>query len=208
MNRRYEQAIEVLKSIQETARVSFVTRLGDSPGKMLAMAYALAGHHEEARMAVEDFRRMLPFASIAHFRSLYDHHKRPEDLEFRLDALRRAGFPRWPFGYQGSTKHRANESELKALTMGRTWTGWDVSANAAFVKEFATDGSVMYASKTTLMSGTAELQGDVLCEQFTLSMLGRPRCGYVYRTQDGTATDGNEFTYVNSYTIFKFSIKK
>ncbi len=208
MNHRYEDAIAVLEPLRGTERGIFAARRGDSPDEILAMAYALAGQTTEAREVVEDYLKLIPFANLAYFRSLYDHHKRHEDLEFRLHALRLAGFPEWPFDYQIDPEQQVLGSELKDLTIGRTWAGWDVSRNASFVQEINAEGTIVYAGEATLMSGTAELQDSELCRSFELELIGRRQCGHVYRIQDAEGRERYDFAYVTAPTILKFSIKK
>ena len=206
MNRQYERAIEVLEPIREEAGGMF--GFGDSPGETLAMAYAMLGRQKEARAQIDGLLEQDPFSSLAYHRLHYQHYKRPEDLEFRLDALRRAGLPEWPFGYEGKPEDRLDAAALEEITTGHTWPGWDVSRNDSFVQEFGAAGTLVYASPTTLMSGTAHVQGDMLCMQTEILSMGRVQCGYVYRNPDGTPEEANELTYISPSTILHFSIKR
>jgi adenylate cyclase len=43
----------------------------------------------------------------------------------------------------------------------------------------------------------------MLCEQSENVLLGRPRCGPVYRRTHGAAEPA--YTYVNAFTVFHFS---
>ena len=171
------------------------------------MAYALLGREEEARAEVEGLLEQDPYSSLALYRVHYQHHKRPEDLENRLDALRRAGLPEWPFGYEGNPEYRLNAAALEVITTGHTWTGWDVARKHSFVQEFGAAGTIVYAGGITLMSGATHVQGDMLCMRFESIGMGRVRCGYVYRNPDGTSEEANEFTFVDPGWILHFSIK-
>ncbi|MCZ6862907.1 MAG: adenylate/guanylate cyclase domain-containing protein [Alphaproteobacteria bacterium] len=205
MNGQYERAVEVLEPLREEAGGIF--GFGDSPGETLAMAYALLGREEEARAEVEGLLEQDPYSSLALYRVHYQHHKRPEDLENRLDALRRAGLPEWPFGYEGNPEYRLNAAALEAITTGHTWTGWDVARKHSFVQEFGAAGTIVYAGGITLMSGATHVQGDMLCMRFESIGMGRVRCGYVYRNPDGTSEEANELTFVDPGWILHFSIK-
>ncbi len=204
MNHQYERAIEVLEPIREEAGNIFGS--GDSPGETLAMAYALLGREEEAHAEVARLLKQDPYANLALYRLHYQHHKRIEDLEFRLDALRRAGVPEWPFGYQGNPKDRLNGPALEAISTEQTWTGWDVARDDAFVQEFGTAGEVVYAGGATLMSGSTYVQGGMLCVRFDNISMGRDRCGYVYQNPDGNSEEANEYTFVDPGWILHFSI--
>ncbi len=206
MNRQYERAIEVLEPIREEAGGMF--GFGDSPGETLAMAYAMLGRQKEARAQIDGLIEQDPFSSLAYYKILYQHHKRREDLEFRIDALRRAGVPEWPFGYEGKPENRLDAAALEEITTGHTWTGWDLGRNDSFIQEFGPGGTIVYASPTTLMSGTTHVQGDMLCMQTELILMGRVVCGYVYRNPEGTPAESNEFTYMVPEWILRFSVKK
>ena len=206
MNRQYERAIEVLEAIREEAGGLF--GFGDSPGETLAMAYAMLGRQKEARAQIDGLLEQDPYINLAYYRLHYQHHKRPEDLEFRLDALRRAGLPEWPFGYEGKPEDRLDAAALEEITTGHTWTGWDVSRNDSFVQEFGAGGTTVYGSPTTLMSGTTHVQSDMLCVRYEIISMGRVRCGYVYRNPEGTPAESNEFTFVEPGWILHFSVKK
>ena len=80
--------------------------------------------------------------------------------------------------------------------------------NNSFIQEFGPGGTVVYGSPTTLMSGTTHVQGDMLCVQTELIILGRVVCGYVYRNPEGTPAESNEFNYMVPGWILRFSVKK
>ena len=52
------------------------------------------------------------------------YYRRAEDLDSHLDALKAAGIPEWPLGFEGRAEDRVIGPELRALTSGRTWTGY------------------------------------------------------------------------------------
>jgi adenylate cyclase len=206
MNRQHERAIEVLEPINEEARGMF--GFGDSPGETLAMAYAMLGRQKEARAQIDGLIEQDPYSSLALYKKLYEHHRSHEDLEFRIEALRRAGLPEWPFGYEGKLEDRLDATALEEISSGHTWTGWDLARNNSFVQEFGPGGTIVYGGPTTLMSGTTHVQGDMLCMQTEAINMGRVYCGYVYRNPEGTPAESNEFTYVVPGWILRFSVKK
>ena len=63
------------------------------------MAYAQAGRHEQAKHEVEVFLQRVPSMNVQFYRVMFAHHRRSEDLARRLDGLRKAGLPEWPYGY-------------------------------------------------------------------------------------------------------------
>jgi tetratricopeptide (TPR) repeat protein len=195
-NRRYDEAIEQLEKTREA---------GVDYREELAMTYAQLGRFDEAKRTVESLFNLFPFANLAYFRVLYAHHKREEDLEHRIEALRAAGFPDWPYGYQPRLEDRLDRDSLDALTFGRTWEGHD-GADARFVQQFNQDGRVAFRSRASLLVGTARLNDDMLCVKFPAALLNREDCGYVYRTPEDTPEGATEFVRVALGDIYYFSV--
>ncbi len=204
LNHRYDDAIAVLEPIAEIEDRSY--RLVDTPREILAMAYAQSGRLDQARTQVQALREQYPFINLALYRLYYDHHAREEDLHHRLDALGKAGVPAWPFGFDGDPDHRLNGSALQDLIFGKTWSGTDAGRELPFVEQFGEDGDVVYAAATTIMTGTALITDDELCERFEIFLAGRYGCGRVYRNPSGTSEDRNEYVYVNQATVKYFSL--
>ncbi len=135
----------------------------------------------------------------------FSHYARKEDLNRLLDALRAAGLPEWPMGYQGRPEHRLVGSDIAALTFGRTWKGRDGSGRP-FVQEVSKDGTLAYLGATTLLTGSVSVDGDELCQRNESFLMGRKFCGYVYRNPDGTPAAKDEYSYVSAYGIHRFSV--
>ena len=70
------------------------------------MTYAQLGRLGEAKAVVDEILKRAPYANLEHFRIREAHLKRKEDLEHRIDSLRKAGIPEWPFGYKGRPEDR------------------------------------------------------------------------------------------------------
>ena len=111
MNRHYEKAIEPLEKAREA---SYFAR------EHLAMTYAQLGRLDDAKAEISGLR---PGTNLSFYRVSYAHYKREEDRAHLLDALRKAGVPEWPFGYEGRVEDRLDGSALKTLAFGRTWVG-------------------------------------------------------------------------------------
>lgn len=59
----------------------------------------------------------------------------------------------------------------------------------------------------TNRTGTARIEGDLLCVEFPAAVLGRRDCGYVYRNPRGTPQEHNEYVRVALRAIYHFSVK-
>ena len=195
-NRRYEEAIRHLEKTREA---------GVDYREELAMTYAELGRLDEAKAVVEQLHAVFPFANLAYFRVLYGHYKRAEDLERVIEAFRKAGIPRWAYGYQPLLENRLDRESLEALTFGRTWTGHD-SAGARFVQQFNSDGRFAFRSRASLLVGTVRLEADMLCVKFPAALLDREDCGYVYEDKGGSAENATEYVRVALGDIYYFSV--
>ncbi|MEE8608876.1 MAG: tetratricopeptide repeat protein, partial [Nitrospiraceae bacterium] len=83
---RYDEAIEALKQ-----------RLRRNPNSgeahvLLAAAYGKLGRENEAQAALAEFMKPRPYYTLRHY-AQGEFYKNPEDLEYVLDGLRKAGFP-------------------------------------------------------------------------------------------------------------------
>ena len=144
--------------------------------------------------------------TCAYYRVLYSHHKRPEDLEHRIEALRKAGLPERAYAYDVEAADRIGGPALDALTFGHTWVGHDATG-APFIQQFATDGRVAFKGRASLLSGTAEIKEDLLCIEFPGSLLGREDCGYVYRLPENTPAGAGDYVRVALGDVYYFSVE-
>jgi adenylate cyclase len=195
MNRQYEKAIEPLVKARES---SYLAR------EFLAMAYAQRGRLDDAKAETDSFLKALPDICLSFFRIYYAHHKREADRAHIIEALGRAGFPEWPFGYEGRAQDRLDGSTLKTLALGRTWVG-HTGAGLQFMQEIGADGKVAFRSTQSLVTGNASVQDDMLCLKSAYHLMGRKRCGYVYRNPGGTLEENNAYVYVGPTDLLFFS---
>jgi TolB-like protein len=192
----YARAIETLKRARAEA-----PRLIDIHA-LLAAAYARAGRLSEARDAAAEARRTVPATSVETWRVLYAHFRNGQDLERVLEAMRDAGLPEWPFDFRGEDRDRLSRADISRLAFGRTWQGRTGAGEPALL-QLGRDGKTAFRTPTQIATGTAFVDRDMLCEQSENVLLGRPRCGPVYRrTHDPSEP---EYTYVNAFTLFHFS---
>lgn len=192
----YARAIETL----ERARAE--TRRPDGIYVLLAAAYARAGRLNEARDAVAEARRRVPVMSVELCRVLYAPFRNDRDLELILDAIRAAGLPQWPFDFRGDDRDRLNGADISRLAFGRTWLGRTEAGEPALL-QFSRDGSTAFRTPTQIATGTAFVDREMLCQQSENVLLGRPRCGPVYRRTHDPGEPA--YTYVNAFTVFHFS---
>ena len=195
MNRQYEKAIEPLEKARDT---SIFAR------EYLAMAYAQLDRLDDATAEVDALLKAIPNTSLSYYRVAYAHHKQEEDIAHLLDALRKAGMPEWPFGYEGRAEDRLDGSAIKSLAFGRTWVGY-TGAGLQFMQQIGTDGKLAFRGAQTLITGNASIQEDMLCLKSANYLMGRKCCGYVYRNPEGTHEENDAYVYVNPTSHWFFS---
>ncbi|WP_202329951.1 BTAD domain-containing putative transcriptional regulator [Mesorhizobium sp. L-8-3] len=193
----YVRAIETLERARAEALRGEVGISG-----LLAAAYARAGRLSEARAVAAEARRTTPLISIELWRVQYAHFRNGQDLERVLDAMREAGIPQWPFDFRGDDRDRLKGEDISRLALGRTWRGQTEAGESALL-QFGRDGKTAFRTPTQIVTGTAFVDRDMLCEQSENVLLGRPRCGPVYRRTHGAGEPA--YTYANAFTVFHFS---
>ena len=112
----------------------------------------------------------------------------------------------WPFGNKGRPEDRLDERAIAALTFGRTWIGQDPDG-APFIQETSQDGKVGFRNPVSLLTGTAWVEGGMLCYQFPAAPLSRKACGYLFRNPGGTPEEQNEYVQVGVADVLYFSLK-
>ncbi len=196
MNRRYQEAVAALRQVDDSAQSDFGL-------ETLAMAYARLGQLAEAKATVKILLGRWPNDSIEGLRMVYAHHRRPEDLAQRLDALREAGLPEWPYGFVGRPEDRLKGDAIRSLTFGRTWSG-HLAEGPPFFQQTDISGNVVHRRPGGMLVGAATVEDDALCVQSPAIAMDRKRCGPVYRVSDGShGTDA--FAWPNGETVLYFS---
>jgi adenylate cyclase len=199
LDEQYDRAIEALEQARDLAPGL------NEPIQFLAMAYGLAGRPEQAKHAVEVFLQRVPSASVQFTRVMWAHHRRPQDLARRLDGLRKAGLPEWPYDYPDRPEQRLDGDRVLALTFGHMWQGQH-SSGEPFLLQIGEDGTTAYRSPSSLSTGMLSLRDNRLCDLSGDFLLGRPNCGYLYH--DPSSIDGTtyEYVYVNAFALMHFSV--
>jgi adenylate cyclase len=140
----------------------------------------------------------------------YAYHAREEDLNHRLEPLRLAGLPEWPYGFEGDPRHQLRGDAVDALTFGRTWIGEFATATdtvGPFMQYTDRDGSFVQRGQNHQMVGTASRDGDLLCLQSPSLFMGRRYCGLLYRNPTGTPEKQDEYSFVSAIGVGRFTTR-
>ncbi len=166
-----------------------------------AMTFAQLGRFEEAK-AMRD--TMPPFANLGWFRARLAHYRREQDVEHMIDGLRKAGVPENAFGFEGKNENRLSTESLEKLAIGKAWSGID-GFGRPFDQQISDDGRIAHNNHVTLLAGKVWIEEDKLCVRFRSNILGRDDCGYVYRNQNGSRDQKNEYVWSAIGNIYYFS---
>ncbi|WP_312406270.1 adenylate/guanylate cyclase domain-containing protein [Rhizobium sp.] len=171
----------------------------------LAAAYANIGDETRAREEATRLLGLFPESNLSYYRYLYDYWP-AEDLAHHLTALKSAGIPDWPFGFEGHDRDRLTEADLRALIDNQTWIGRHRNGSE-FLQYFSPDGKTAYRSANTSITGTAEIKGDRLCEKFEGYFLDRLVCGTVYRNVN-TGMANFAYVHITPRSLQYFSLEE
>ncbi|MCT2579685.1 MULTISPECIES: adenylate/guanylate cyclase domain-containing protein [unclassified Mesorhizobium] len=198
MNRQYEKALQALSQVQAEER-------SDLGLETLAMANARLGRMAEAHNAVAAILKKIPVQNLAGFRVVYAHHRRQQDLDHRIDALRLAGLPERCFDFRGRDEDRLDASAIQALAGDRTWVGHQYNG-APFVMELSANGDFAMSSQNGIIAGAFTLEDNLFCTRSSATLLGRKFCGPVYRNPQGSSEKRDEYVLPDSVTVWYFSV--
>ena len=198
LDRQYERATQLLERGLNAVSTSHAGLL------FLAMNYAELGRVEAAKAVIDRYLKINTSWSLAGERA-YNFHQRNEYSARQRAALRKAGLPEWPFGFEGRPEDRLDAAALENMVTGREWNG-RFDQRELFFLAFLNDGSFALRTQSTYRAGTARVRNRSLCLTSPSTLLGRELCGPVYRNPEGTAAEKNEYVYVNGRSLFEFSI--
>ncbi|WP_244571125.1 adenylate/guanylate cyclase domain-containing protein [Mesorhizobium carmichaelinearum] len=197
MNHQYEKALQALSAVQPQER-------SDLGLETLAMANARLGRTAEAHDAAAAILKKIPEQNLAGYRVVYAHHRRQEDLDHRLGALRAAGIPERSFDFRGREEDRLGAAAIRALTGDQTWVGHQHNG-APFVMELSAKGDFAVSSQNGMIAGTFTVEDNLFCTQSAATLLGRKFCAPVYRNPQGSRDTQDEYAWPDSVTVWYFS---
>jgi adenylate cyclase len=193
--RQYDRAIAELVPVRATWPTS------ETAKEFLAAAYAQSGRLDLAKREAAALANYNRSSSLTVYRYLFDYFRQEQDLDHFLDALKLAGFVDWPFGLTAEPEDRVTGSELRAIVLGRTWSG-RLAAPAAgsgpqFVQEIDSQGRVAFNSAGAFHTGRTRFEGDQLCMRFDGYLKDRWTCGAIYRNTDRTGPRDGDYLYLS-----------
>ena len=198
MNKRYEEAVQAVRQAGATMK-------SDLALEVIAMAYARLGRSENTQKALEALMERLPATNLTATRVIYGHHRRQDDLDNRVNALRDAGVPEWPYGFRGSSADRLDGAAIRALAVDKIWVGRQ-HGGAPFVMQVTAKGEYAQRGPLGLTAGKVTFEGDLMCMQSGALAVGRKFCSPVYRNPEGSSEGQDEYVFPDIATIWYFSV--
>jgi len=196
---QYQRAVETLSKAQDDP-------LGnESLWIYLAAAYTLLNQKEEAAKAITKLLELYPNMNTEYIRARDSYFRQTKDLDRLLLALDAAGLPNWPFDFQGQESNQIKELELSDVVEDKTWIGKH-SNGTEFFQQVRSSGSLAYRSKNTILTGTASIQNNMLCQRFDGATLNKDMCGYIYHNPDGSVETRDKYIVVMPDTLRYFSV--
>jgi adenylate cyclase len=196
-NQMYEESISNL----ELAQSGGVSYLG-----VLAMAYAQLNQLEKAKIVVGQMLNIASRINVQLFRLQHAHYAKSDDVQQMVQAIRKAGLPEWPFDFKATEEHKLDHNELKKITFAQAWQGSSMNVSSQFFQEIQKNGKFAYRDNLAIVTGEYSIDGDRLCQISANFVMGRRQCGYIYLNPEGTLENNNEYIYVNTYSVMKFSV--
>ena len=185
---------------------------------VLAAAYAHLGRDQEARTALDIYKKGLHIhMRILERTMLFWPFKDLEVTERFADGLLKAGFHGQPSGYYKISKvNKLSGEEIRELFFGRTMIalyrsgqkgGW-ISKNW---EDRTKDGEATWRAHADDVAygqddvGTSWIEGDMLCNQWNIHLSGLKHCMTVFRNPEGTPEMKNEYIGISDFGFTTWS---
>ncbi|MFC3615361.1 adenylate/guanylate cyclase domain-containing protein [Lutimaribacter marinistellae] len=192
------RAVEILEDIRDSSQGV------EDYFNILGAAYIEADQPEKAKEAIDASENYAPHVSAELYGVLFAHFRRPEDLDYIIEAMIRAGLQRWPFDFQPGTRKALSGDELAGLITGEVWRG-NFEGRGAGLVQISQGGTMALRSPMMFATGSAYVHDNELCLQRPGVALGRAECGPIYGKSEGSSNDAFPYTYVNGHIVFHFA---
>jgi TolB-like protein/class 3 adenylate cyclase len=181
-------------------------------GGTLAAAYAHLGRDQEARDALDIYRkgwgRLAPNLNLQ-LVMYFSPYKNAEDADRFADGLLKAGLPGKPSGYyKVSEGNKLTGEEIRSLFFGHSSYG--IYRKKQWLMDRTKDGEATYRFGSKLLGiGKSWVEGDELCNQWQEKKLydGLKYCMNVFRNPEGIPEEKNDYFLVTDWRIFPSSLK-
>lgn len=176
-------------------------------GKLyLAMVYGQAGREQEARAVLDKVTKEMP-AAMKNVRVIMSLFPFKDQILFPMaEGLIKAGLPGEPSGfYKMSAENRLSGEGLGKLFFGRKVSGLDMITGQQWWIERGENGKAIIRDGDKSDTGKSWVEDNMLCDQWDNLYEGLRDCWVIYRNQQGTPENHDEFLGAPGYGIYPFS---
>jgi adenylate cyclase len=166
------------------------------PWLYLVATYGSSGRSEAAQVALAEFDALrigqggIPLTLDCYYLQGGAFYLTPGTFDLR-EGLRLAGVPRW-LEAPVFEPRKLGAAEVDSLFFGHRLHGRSLESGEEHGASITADGSAMMFGDWGFGNGSARLEGDGLCFEWTG---GHTNCGMVYRNPGGTRIKENEFVW-------------
>jgi len=198
----YARGIEYLESARDGLPAPGWARLN------LAAAYAETGRMADAKVELNSYLSSEGFGGEnEQGLSIKLQHFAAGVRERLLAALRLAGLPEWPHGFEGKTENRLSANAIAKIIFGATRFG--TQGGTTYEVDIGENGEAHYRDENEFsMRGIFWIDEDSLCYKYPDFNFGRTHCGAVFHNPDGNYKDRSEYVFVHPANLAWFSIKR
>jgi len=183
----------------------------------LAAYYALLGRDQEARAALETFKKerekvdVPGTVNLRYFMNGVPFKDRAVAERF-AEGLLKAGVPpaKIPGGYFPAFKeNRLTGEEIRSLLFGSAITGY-IFYPQQFWTEYKKNGEITWRGPGPIPydTGKSRIEGDTICWQYQKRFWGVEYCGTVFRYPGGTPEGKDEYFWCTDFGFGTFSLMK
>jgi TolB-like protein/class 3 adenylate cyclase/lipoprotein NlpI len=202
--RKYSESIESIKKVGNAIPVWAISYY-------LVPNYAYLGRLDEARAELE---KILEVESQIDIKELEKPsvflYRLEEDTKHRIEGFVKAGLPRVLNVYEKVMEdllvNMLSGEEIKALSVGRTWNGFNPKGSGRWLIIFAKEGNLRTEGVWGSESGSYWIEEYRICFNWQVPIQGQDGCGFVYRIPKGTAEEMNEYEWVSHSGVYPFSL--
>ncbi len=199
-NELYEKSFAIAREVEALSPKSFLGHNG------VICSGARLGCLEEARAALAENLKLFPPYNVQLF-VVYSQNYAPSYREDLLGAMRMAGVPEWPFGFQGDEANRLNGTEIEKLFLGRSIRG---ESERIGWFELIVDNAGNYRKanqkKVPAVAGKITVEDDRVCFQSPDNLLGRKCLSPVYRDPANSVSGQQAYVFPTQGEILRFSV--
>lgn len=198
MNRQYERALEFHHAVVERNPKYWQAHNG------IIVASAQLDQLEEARK-LADIRVKGWSAFSWQALALHRQHWEQGIFDHWLGAIKKAGIPEWPFGFEGDETNRLTGSEIAELMLGHRLEG-KTRTGGKFSQNNNPDGKWIWKIGNFEITGNGRVEGDLWCIKVDEGLPEREYCVPIYRNPSGSRDERNEYVRPDVYDIHQFSV--